>query len=155
MTKGTGAIYLADTAGKLTPMMGELYEDEGKLQKLIAVNPYLLGGDEIDPENERRWLLIRREMTINDAHTGSGRWAVDHLFLDQDGIPTFVEVKRASDTRVRREVVGQMLDYAANAAVYLLAHHIREALGTPGTDPDKAVEEFAKRRFSQLLLAVA
>ena len=33
-------------------------------------------------------------------------------------MPTLVEVKRSSDTRVRREVVGQMLDYAANAAGY-------------------------------------
>jgi len=40
---------------------------------------------------------------------------LDHLLLDQDGIPTFVECKRASDTRIRREVVAQMLDYAATA----------------------------------------
>ncbi len=46
---------------------------------------------------------------------GAGRWAIDHLFLDQDGIPTIVEVKRSTDTRIRREVVGQMLDSAANA----------------------------------------
>jgi hypothetical protein len=38
------------------------------------------------------------------------------LFLDQYAVPTIVEVKR-SDSRVRREVVGQMLDYAANAVV--------------------------------------
>jgi hypothetical protein len=35
--------------------------------------------------------------------------------LDQDAILTIVEVKRSTDTHVRREVVGQMLDYAANA----------------------------------------
>ena len=46
------------------------------------------------------------------------RWSADHLFLDQDGIPTLVEVKRRKDTRIRREVVGQMLEYAANAVVY-------------------------------------
>ena len=40
------------------------------------------------------------------------------MFLDQDAIPTIVEVKRSTDTRIRREVVGQMLDYAANAVVY-------------------------------------
>lgn len=50
--------------------------------------------------------------------SGAGRWLVDHLFLDQDAVPTLVEVKRSSDTRIRREVVGQMLDYAANAVVY-------------------------------------
>jgi hypothetical protein len=40
-------------------------------------------------------------------------------------VPTPVEVKRSSDTRLRREVVGQMLDYAANAIVYWPADHIR------------------------------
>ena len=29
-------------------------------------------------------------------------------------MPTLVEVKRSSDGRIRREVVGQMLDYAAS-----------------------------------------
>jgi hypothetical protein len=38
--------------------------------------------------------------------------------LDQDAIPAIVEVKRSTDTRIRREVVGQMLDYAANSVVY-------------------------------------
>ena len=49
---------------------------------------------------------------------GVERWSVDHLLLDQDAIPTLVEVKRSSDSRIRREVVGQMLDYAANAVTY-------------------------------------
>jgi hypothetical protein len=40
------------------------------------------------------------------------------VFLDQEAVPTLVEVKRSSDTRIRREVVGQMLDYAANALAY-------------------------------------
>jgi hypothetical protein len=31
--------------------------------------------------------------------------------LDQDAVPTLVEVKRSSDTRIRREVMGQMSDY--------------------------------------------
>lgn len=44
--------------------------------------------------------------------------SLDHLFIDQDAVPTLVEVKRSSDTRIRREVVGQMLDYAADAVVF-------------------------------------
>ena len=51
---------------------------------------------------------------------------MDHLFIDQDAIPTFVEVKRSSDTRIRREVVGQMLDYAANAIKYWSIDTIRD-----------------------------
>jgi len=54
-------------------------------------------------------------MGVPGEEGGPDQWSVDHLFLDQDGIPTLVEVKRAADTRIRREVVGQMLDYAANA----------------------------------------
>jgi hypothetical protein len=36
--------------------------------------------------------------------------------VDEAGVPTLVEVKRSSDTRARREVVAQILDYAANSA---------------------------------------
>src|SRR5690606_6393716 len=50
---------------------------------------------------------------------------LDHLFLDQDGIPTLIEVKRSTDTRIRREVVGQLLDYAANAVLHLPVEIIR------------------------------
>jgi hypothetical protein len=62
----------------------------------------------------RRWLLISRELPVQ-SEDAAASWYVDHLFLDQDGVPTLVEVKRSTDTRIRREVVGQMLDYAANA----------------------------------------
>jgi hypothetical protein len=67
---------------------------------------------------QRRWVLIAREMGLASEENGAVRWSVDHLFLDQDGIPTIVEVKRSTDTRIRREVIGQMLDYADNAVMY-------------------------------------
>ena len=57
-------------------------------------------------------------MTIQDGEQGSDRWSFDHLFLDQDNVPTLVEVERSSDTRVRRDIRGQLLDYAAKALVY-------------------------------------
>jgi hypothetical protein len=58
---------------------------------------------------------VRRR--VKDSEGGGGRWSLDHLYLDAEGIPTLVEVKRSSDTRGRREVVAQMLDYASNAKV--------------------------------------
>ena len=61
--------------------------------------------------------MLSREAPLASEQDGAGRWSVDHLPLDQDAIPTIVEVKRSSDTRIRREVVGQMLDYAANAVL--------------------------------------
>jgi hypothetical protein len=79
--------------------------------------------NELDP---RRWLLVSREFGIPGELDAAGRWAVDHLFLDQDAIPTLVEVKRSTDTRIRREVVGQMLDYASHLVSNVTAERIRQ-----------------------------
>lgn len=89
-----------------------------ELQDLLQNNFELLAGDQIDPINPRQWILIKREMPITDPSTGSPRWSIDFLFADQSGIPTFVECKRYKDTRSRREVIGQMMEYAANAQYY-------------------------------------
>src|SRR5260370_41099476 len=92
------------------PMVETSYEREEILQLLLARSPDLLPGDQIDPENPRRWLFVAREMPVPGEEAGVDRWSLDHLLLDQDAIPTFVECKRAADTRGRREVVSQMLD---------------------------------------------
>jgi hypothetical protein len=102
------------------------YEAEHLLQKLLEDHADLLAGDQIDLESPRRFFLVYREIGVPDAVDSGHRWSLDHLFLDQDGIPTFVEVKRASDTRARREVVAQMLDYAANATVHWPAGLMRQ-----------------------------
>jgi hypothetical protein len=94
------------------------FANEDDFQRLLSRFPALLVGDQIDPENPRRWVLVKREQTISTDEAGAAQWSIDHLFLDQDGIPTLVEIKRQSDSRIRREVVGQMLDYAANCATY-------------------------------------
>ena len=113
-----GAIFLLQGGGLLVEMRERAYDSEAILQQLLAKHPNLLAGDQINSAAPRRWLLIAREISVPSTDDGAGRWYLDHLFLDQDGIPTLVEVKRSSDTRIRREVVGQMLDYAANAVVY-------------------------------------
>ncbi|MBX3023800.1 hypothetical protein KF840_02710 [bacterium] len=104
------------------------YDSEDLLQELLSRYPHLLAGDQIDAAAPRRWLLVSRELGVPDQDGGGGRWSADHLFLDQDGIPTIVEVKRSTDTRIRREVVGQMLDYAANAVAYWPVESIRSRL---------------------------
>lgn len=100
---------------RLTPVEETPYDSEDLLQQLLADYPVLLPDQLALDEVPRRWVLIRRELGVAFEGVGGVRWAMDHLFLDQDGIPTLVEVKRSSDTRTRREVVGQMLDYAASA----------------------------------------
>ena len=120
-----GRIYLLKEDSTLLAMEEATYDSESLLQKLLADHPDLLAGDQINAEEPRRWLLVTREMAVPGEQDGAGRWSLDHLFLDQDAIPTLVEVKRSTDTRIRREVIGQMLDYAANAVAYLPVEEIK------------------------------
>jgi hypothetical protein len=139
-----GGIFLLQSGGDLVEMREQPYDSENVLQELLAKYPNLLAGDQMDGAAPRRWLLISREMGVASEEDGGDRWSLDHLFLDQDAIPTLIEVKRSSDTRIRREVVGQMLDYAANAVVYWPAEAIRvkfeEACRQRGVDPAKEIE---------------
>ena len=96
-------------------MVEQPYEAEDVLQQLLADYPSLLAGDQ-DSAVRKRWLFVKRELGVAAEEDAPDRWSLDHLFLDEEGAPTLIEVKRSSDTRIRREVVGQMLDYAANGA---------------------------------------
>ncbi len=129
-------IFIIQDNGTLIEMTETEYDSEALLQDLLANYPKLLAGGQIDTASPRRWLLIKREMGIPAEDEGEERWSVDHLFLDQDAVPTLVEVKRSSDTRIRREVVGQMLDYAANAVVYWPVEQLRADFEKNSGDPD-------------------
>lgn len=134
-------LFLVDQAGKLIPLTQTDYPTEDRLQELLCDYPDLLGGDQMGTTEPRRWLLVSREAPVPDSDGGTGRWSLDHLFLDQDAVPTFVEVKRASDTRIRREVVGQMLDYAANALRYWPVETIQSFLAVDGVGADERLAE--------------
>ncbi|MGQ0823773.1 MAG: hypothetical protein ACT4OX_01875 [Actinomycetota bacterium] len=104
------------------------YESEALLQEALARYPAVLAGGATSGETSGRLLLVRREMSVPSSDSSGGVWSADHLFLDDQGVPVIVEVKRSSDTRIRREVVGQMLDYAANAVKYWPIDTVRSAL---------------------------
>lgn len=140
-------VFVLKDADTLVSMESAHFASEADFQTLLSKFPELLVGEQIDPANPRRWLLVKREMSIPSEDNGSGRWSVDHLFVDQDGVPTLVEVKRQSDTRIRREVVGQMLDYAANAVSYWPVEAIRAELDATCQQRGKSIEEC----ISQLL----
>ena len=114
----SSGVFVIKKDGTLIEMQQSDYDSEDMLQNLLAKHPNLLAGNLIDDLRPRKWLLVKREYGIPDKNDSVNRWSLDHLFLDQDGIPTLVEVKRSSDTRIRREVVGQMLEYAANSVQY-------------------------------------
>ncbi|AJZ59683.1 hypothetical protein OI25_586 [Paraburkholderia fungorum] len=127
MSDSKSKIFLLnERSEEITPLQETSYEREAHLQQFLALYPDLLPGDRIATP-ARRWLFVSREVSVPDSVDSGGRWSLDHLFLDQDGMPTFVECKRSSDTRGRREVVAQMLDYAANGVAHWKTGHIREA----------------------------
>ncbi len=121
-----GKIYMIKDDDELVAMDEKKYKQEIDFQDLLENYPDLIPGDQIDSENPRRWLLVQRELGLPFEEQGAKSLSLDHFFLDQDGIPTLVEVKRSSDTRARREVVAQMLDYAANAVAFLPVEEIKD-----------------------------
>lgn len=141
----SGGIFLLQGDESLIEMREQAYDSEAVLQRLLAQYPNLLAGDQINRAEPRRWLLVAREMGVPGEEVGGDRWSLDHLFLDQDGVPTLVEVKRSADTRIRREVVGQMLDYAANAVVYWpverLQNQFENTQTAAGQDPALALAD--------------
>jgi hypothetical protein len=108
-------IFLIDGENRLTELRRADYDSEDLFQKLLASHPRLLSTSD---DGDSRLLLIRREFGVPEDAGSSDRWSLDHLFVDRNAVPVLVEVKRSSDTRARREVVAQMLDYAANGVAY-------------------------------------
>lgn len=141
-----GGIYLIDDDDRLVEMTEQAYDSEDQLQELLEKYPNLLAGDQIDRATPRRWLSVNRESAITLEEDGVDRWNLDHLFLDQDGIPTLVEVKRTDDTDVRQKILGQMLDYAANALIYWpfksIVSQFEVNCREVGRDPEQVFEEF-------------
>jgi len=125
MANADEVIFLLKDSGDLEKVPVKPYDSEDLLQSLIAKYPELLAGDQINPEDPIRWIMIKREAGVPGGEQQGDRWSIDHLLIDQNAVPTFVETKRSTDTRIRREIVGQMLDYAANAKQYWPIGHLR------------------------------
>ena len=123
----TERIYTRGQSGRLEHLQEEPFSSENELQTLIAEHPELLDGEQIRPGDPRRWILITPEKGISETSDSGARWAIDHLIVDQDAVPTLVEVKRGSNPEIRRTVVGQMLEYAAHAALNWTAEELRNA----------------------------
>ncbi len=83
---------------------GEKTFDEDWLQGLIYDNPDLLPIDEIEPIFSPL-ISIGREFP-----TDAG--SIDNIFISPSGYITIVEAKLWRNPEARREVVGQILDYA-------------------------------------------
>ena len=132
-------IYIRTEQERLDPLEEEPFSNEDEIQTLLAEHPELLDGEQIRPGDPRRWILITREKGIAETSDAAALWAIDLLLIDQDAVPTLVEVKRGSNSEIRRTIVGQMLEYAAHAARTWTADDLRrafeESINAKGLDP--------------------
>ncbi len=139
-------VYVLNNDGTTEAMSGIHCKNEDlELQRLLEFNPDLIPGDQINPDAPRRWLVVKREMPVPDPSTGDNRWSIDLFFVDQDAMPTFIECKRYNDTRAKREVVGQMLEYAANGHYYWSKDEIRTYAEQVAEKNNLSLEEEIKR----------
>ncbi|MDZ4132754.1 MAG: hypothetical protein U1E11_06415, partial [Dethiobacteria bacterium] len=119
--------------------MGRTLEDG--LQVLIEDYPGIIPGRQIAPGSGEppRFMLLCREMSV-------GGWALDFLLVDQFGIPTLLEAKLIENPESRRAVVGQIIEYAANAADNWLNGKLFEKASSyytkKGLDLDEALKQF-------------
>ena len=87
-------------------LLGKSLEDA--LQTFLEKYPQIIPGKQIDPDDPPHFVLLRREMPV-------GGWSLDHLYVDQRAILTLVETKLFQNPESRREVIGQIIEYAAKA----------------------------------------
>ena len=138
---GTELYILAN--GQAAKMTERKYETELDLQKLIADNPQLL-----TEQDDEELILINREMLIMKSEDSGDSYSLDHLFVNQDGLPILVEVKRSSDTRIRREVVAQMLDYASRAVNWNI-QYLRQCFCENNNDNNEIIQAYDTDEFWQ------
>lgn len=138
------AIYLRQN-DELVEMTEKPYAYESVLQEKLAEYPRLLAGGQMSDRGIDRWALIAREKSVPDKRGGGERWSADHLFVDQDAVPTIVEVKRSDNTEIRRKIVGQMLDYVAHASIFwdadTLEERFVETCDELGVSPEETLAE--------------
>jgi len=123
------------------------YENEPKgLQNLLAKYPEIIPGDQINPEAPPSFVLLGREIYV-----GPGSGSIDLLFVDQNGVLTFVETKLSQkelkDHKGRRAAIGQVLEYSANALGLWEKGEIRERATEFWKRKGKDIDEILQTEF--------
>jgi len=125
-------------------VLGKTLEDA--LQTFFEKYPQIIPGKQIDPvsEDSPNFVLLRREMPV-------GGWSLDHLFVDQNSILTLVETKLFQNPESRREVIGQIIEYAANAEKFWAGGSARQKATEfwSNQDPPKELDKILQNEFGE------
>lgn len=93
------SILIRDAESGWREPAGTGYENETALQQILHDHPNLVPG------------VSEQAVACREFQSGAGR--ADVVILDTQGKLTLVECKLAANPQVRREVIGQVLDYAS------------------------------------------
>ncbi len=100
---------------------------EDYIQTLVHAHPTILPIAEIDP-------IFKGAVSIcRELSTPAG--FVDNLLITPSGLPVLVECKLWRNSEARREVVGQILDYAKELARFTASDLQREVSKALGLGP--------------------
>ncbi len=115
---------------------------EDALQLLLERFPQVIPGRQIDPgaEDPPRFVLLRREAPL-------GAWSLDHLLVDQAGVLTLLECKLAQNAESRRDVIGQIIEYAANAKTAWGEGRLRDLANSYWLSRGRALNDVLKEAF--------
>ncbi|WP_246806897.1 hypothetical protein [Ensifer sp. ENS04] len=100
---------------------------EADIQELVHKHPGSLPVEEVDPSFKSPVAICRELMTPAGA--------IDNLLVTPSGLPILVECKLWRNPESRREVVGQILDYAKELSRWTssdLQREVSRRLGRPG-----------------------
>lgn len=105
---------------------------EAAVQALIHAHPACLPIAEIDP------VFAQPVPICTELNTSAG--ALDNLLVTASGLPVLVECKLWRNPQARREVVGQILDYAKELSRWSSADLQREVRRRLGREGDPVLE---------------
>jgi len=148
MSEKSGEVFIIE-GGNIKPLPPRSFRGgvfgknlEEALKNLIEKYPEVIPGRQIDPESDDppRFALLCREMPV-------GEGSLDLLLVDQYAVLILVETKLAENREARREVIGQIIEYAANAVKFWGNGKVREEAAEFWSKHDKDVNDVIREKL--------
>lgn len=135
-------VFLRGPDNTITPLQPRPFMSESELDDTIENAPALLASALSTPDRELNFLFLERQASIDDEQgERAGRWSADLLFLDNEGVLTVVEDKLSNNHEIRRKVMGQAIEYAANISAAWTADHAKRSLDNQHGDANEVIAE--------------
>ncbi len=135
------SIVIRDASGKIKLLSNDNFDYEDVLQKQIADMPLLIPMEAITEETV---------VNITIGHEWpAGNGSADVVLLGSDAVITIVETKLKKSPEARREVIAQVIEYAAYLSEWTISEISRQA--EESFNSDKASAEFQNKTFNQVI----